>query len=121
MEYYILDGTLAKIEPSILAWGKWYESADRLVAHTQLEHATVSTVFLGVDHTFIGIGDPLLFETMVFLKDGGYGQVARYFTWGEAEHGHKQIVDVIKQEESDMEKLSIDLIQSLLTNSKNHI
>jgi hypothetical protein len=33
------------------------------------EGVEVSTVFLGVDHNFFGVGGPILFETMIFGGD----------------------------------------------------
>ena len=33
--------------------------------------SVVSTVFLGLDHNFTEVGDPVLWETMVFGEDGG--------------------------------------------------
>jgi CTP:molybdopterin cytidylyltransferase MocA len=51
---------------------------------------TVSTVFLGIDHSF-GHGPPVLFETMVF-DDYEDGEQDRYCTWEAAEAGHSAIV-----------------------------
>jgi hypothetical protein len=53
---------------------------------------TVSTVWLGIDHSF-GDGPPLLFETMVF--GGGESQDQTQWRWGteaEARAGHAEIV-----------------------------
>ena len=53
-----------------------------------MENKVVSTVFLGLDHSFGG-GPPLLFETMIF--DGGEEEhCVRYSTWQQAEEGHKE-------------------------------
>jgi hypothetical protein len=73
-------------------WGAWFESADRTVARTYLEDGSyVSTVFLGIDHSFGLSGEPVLFETMVF---GGPQdeEMERYRTWEEAERGHDVMV-----------------------------
>jgi hypothetical protein len=50
----------------------------------------VSTVFLGIDHSF-GFHKPLWFETMIF---GGKrdGEQYRYETWEEAEANHWKLV-----------------------------
>lgn len=84
---YILD---ADGEPQrcedLLTWGRWMQTADRHVAKTTFGDVTVSTVFLGLDHSFDS-GPPLLWESMVF---GGplNGEQDRYATRAEADAGH---------------------------------
>lgn len=65
------------------------ETADRKVRWTDLPNGvSVSTVFLGMDHSFGG-GPPLLFETMIF--GGNHDRYhERYSTWAEAEAGHEK-------------------------------
>jgi len=103
---YILIGREVVEEPSLTDWGRWMQEADRRVAKTKLEDDTViSTVFLGLDHSF-GEGPPLLFETMVFLSDsdGGEDYMRRYETYEQAEAGHEKAVkiyvDKISEDES---------------------
>ena len=88
---YILEGKEPKLVNDIIKWGKWFETANRHVAKTRLPNkVTVSTVFLGLDHSF-GEGTPILFETMIFGgKHNDYQE--RYATWGEAEVGHQKAV-----------------------------
>lgn len=50
----------------------------------------VSTVFLGLDHSF-HIGDPVVFESMYFVGNHGTDQ-QRYKTWEEALAGHHLLV-----------------------------
>ena len=95
---YILEDGRPKLEPDILKWGKWFESADRHVALTEAEGFTVSTVFLGLDHAFGGTV-PILFETMVFKRgdwDSGESlpdqDCERYSTIEEARAGHEAMV-----------------------------
>ena len=87
---YILDGKRPVPEPNLLKWAQWFEHADRLVAHTVQGELSVSTVFLGLDHSYF-TGPPILFETMVF-RAGGSGETDRYSTWEEAEKGHAEMV-----------------------------
>lgn len=58
----------------------------------------VSTVFLGIDHSFATpSGSPIVFETMVFnLKESGRESIAqeRYCTWNDAMKGHKELVAI---------------------------
>lgn len=89
--YILNENKEAVPTEDILEWGCWFESADRRVASTERGDIRVSTVFLGIDHSFRG-GKPLLFETMIF---GGPrdGETYRYSTWAEAEAGHRKLIE----------------------------
>ena len=52
----------------------------------------VSTVWLGLDHSFWPDLPPLIFETMVFDEHGNAVLQDRYTTEGEAKAGHWQVV-----------------------------
>jgi hypothetical protein len=82
--------------PDLLKWGLWFESAERRVCADLDEgneqdgtRVYVSTVFLGLDHSF-GDGPPVLWETMVF---GGVldGEQRRYTSLEAALEGHQDI------------------------------
>lgn len=94
MSNYILNGKEPVLEPDLMKFGKWFETADRVVKQTQLpDNVKVSTVFLGIDHGF-GSDKPVLFETMVF--GGEHDQYQdRYSTWDEAEAGHQKAIEMI--------------------------
>ena len=94
MKNYILEGKIPKVVEDVMEWGKWFENADRHVNKTELPNdIKVSTVFLGIDHSFNG-GTPILFETMIF--GGKHDQYQkRYTTYEEAEKGHQSAVDMI--------------------------
>lgn len=63
---YILDEDGNPVEePDLQRWAQWFETADRSVAVDVVGDVRVSTVFLGLDHSF-GAGPPLLYETMIF-------------------------------------------------------
>lgn len=87
---YILKGRTPVPIDDLLEWAKWLENADRHVKLTEQGDVRVSTVFLGLDHSW-GEGPPVLFETMVFGVPGNDFQ-ERYCTWEEAEVGHDQAV-----------------------------
>jgi hypothetical protein len=73
----------------VTGWATRLENNNHVVGRTQItSQVTVSTVFLGLDHRFIGDGPPLLFETLIF---GGPldGDGQRYSSWDDAETGHK--------------------------------
>lgn len=56
---------------------------------------TVSTVWLGIDHRFVGDGDPIIFETMIFGPEHLDGEMTRYTTHRDAQEGHQHTVDNI--------------------------
>jgi hypothetical protein len=92
---YKLEGHDTVLVHDLLEWAAWFETAERRVARsTVVTGIEVSTVFLGLDYSF-GMGEPLLFETMVF---GGPmdGEQDRYTTWDEAEKGHATMVEKVR-------------------------
>ena len=103
MSRYILDGRKPIIEPDLMRWTEALENTDRQVKRTKtreylddgkLIFVDVSTVFLGIDHSYGG-GRPILFETMVF---GGKldQEMDRCSTWEEAEKMHDLMVEKVK-------------------------
>ena len=92
---YVLIGQTAVPCDDLLEWASAFELSDRRVLLTHLPWCTVSTVFLGLDHSF-GFGPPLLFESMAFPHDasalGLECDCRRCPTWLEAEAMHKAMV-----------------------------
>lgn len=95
-KYILVDRVPVECRDLIL-WATWYgdatQSGDRIVAQDQIGDYWVSTVFLGLDHSF-GFGKPhvpILFETMVFIGEKNDGTQVRYATWNEAAEGHAEI------------------------------
>lgn len=90
---YILDDDGNPVpEPDLITWAKWFEKAGpgRQLAKDEINGARVSTVFLGLDHSF-GHGPPMLWETMIFGGKHDEYQ-ARYTTRDEALAGHHHAV-----------------------------
>lgn len=87
---YILDGKKVISCEDLYTWRNWFGTATRRVAEDNIGDVRVSTVFLGLDHSF-GEGRPQLFETMVF---GGSldGEQDRCATWEESEAMHAAMV-----------------------------
>lgn len=86
---FILEGRMP-VPVDLMTWARWFESADRVVAKSEVGDARVSTVFLGVDHSW-GEGPPLLFETMIF--GGPHDEYQnRCSTWEQAEAMHAEAV-----------------------------
>jgi hypothetical protein len=78
-------------------WAASYETraSDKRVAETTLPNGRwVSTVWLGLDHSFRS-GPPLIFETMVFPNQGDMGDLDcdRYSTEAEALAGHARLCE----------------------------
>jgi hypothetical protein len=90
MRQYILVGHQPVVCRDLMTWARWFETADRCVRLTEQDDVVVSTVFLGLDHSW-GDHKPELFETMVFIN-GSSGDMERYSTWDEAEAGHDRWV-----------------------------
>jgi hypothetical protein len=69
----------------------WWGSTQRQLFHDTVGPASVSTVFLGLDHDFGIAGKPVVFETLVF---GGVhdGDMNRYCTYQDAKEGHEEMV-----------------------------
>lgn len=95
---YILDGREVVPCDDLYTWARWYEKADRHIGDTTIDNVRVSTVFLGMDHSW-GAGTPLLFETMLFGVDGELDTDIqdRYSTYEEAEKGHEKMVELVKK------------------------
>ena len=94
--YILLDGQPVPCD-NVLEWAQWFETSDetRRIERTQIaEGVEVSTVFMGLDHSF-GEGPPLLYETMVF---GGRldEETERYSTVKHALEGHDQMVKRVR-------------------------
>lgn len=93
MSHYILDGRVPKRTDPV-SWQRWYKSADRVVARTEIgPDIVISTVFVGLD---LGCDPdrPLVFETEVM--EAGVASVdarrVRFQTWAEAERGNAKLV-----------------------------
>lgn len=60
----------------------------------------VSTIWLGIDHSWECVAKPLVFETMIFDKNSEelYYEIYldRYSTWKEAEDGHQRAIEWVK-------------------------
>lgn len=101
---FILNGKRPEACSNVKRWGEWMEKADRHVAQTDVGECWVSTIFLGIDHSFMEEGAPVVFETMAFtapIERKVFGRwmpvrdeiaARRYRTWEEAEEGHLAVV-----------------------------
>lgn len=89
MFYVLKDREVVRVD-DMMEWAMALE-ATRVVRQSTIEldsqRVLVSTVFLGLDHRFMGGGPPLVFETMVF---GGSleGHQVRHSSYDDALIGH---------------------------------
>lgn len=95
---YILVGKEPVPEPNLLKWGKWFETANRKVRQDEIDGVRISTVFLGLDHSF-GEGAPLLFETMIFGGEHD-GYQTRASSWDEAVGQHLKAKKLVAGDEA---------------------
>lgn len=98
-KFYILVNGKVKTA-NIFEFGQWFAETSNSIDRTNIGDVLVSTVFLGIDHSFEFIENwnenkPILFETMVF--GGKMDQyLRRWSSFGEAKRGHYEIVDAIR-------------------------
>ena len=103
---YILDENNKPVAvPSEESW-KWMdEIGNRVVEQTRLDDETlISTVFLSIDHNHSGIGDPVLWETMVFFptsEDESEWSI-RYTSHEDAVRGHKAMSYLVSVRNTSM-------------------
>lgn len=92
-EYYDRQGN----PMTLTEWAQSFETrqGQRRVAETTLANGRwVSTVWMGLDHSF-GSGPPLIFETMVFASPDDRADLDcdRYSTEAEALVGHQRMCE----------------------------
>lgn len=119
---YIIDDEHNIVpQPDLRMWAEWYETADRHVGFCDFGDMKVSTVFLGMDHSWDGSA-PMLFETMVFERNRDPGleldyvqsddfEMWRYSTWAQAEAGHEKMCELVRAAQRELEELNALLKQ----------
>lgn len=72
-----------------------YRSIDRTTVGPYL----VSTIWLGIDQNFAGVGPPLIFETMVFAEETPMHEFTDHMpTLEAARANHRHVVDLVRWE-----------------------
>lgn len=97
-EMYVLDNRGEVVaEPDLIKWGAWMASPHaRRIAWSEIGEWTVSTVFLGINHSF-GHGPPVLWETMVFGPKPWDQPQWRYTSREAAVSHHDQVAEHIRR------------------------
>lgn len=95
MNYYDRQGKQLTLEE----WCELHVSELRRVALDEVGVLQISTVWLGLDHSFgLGDGPPLIFETMVFQLESHESLYCyRYTTEMQAFRGHADVLAYIIQ------------------------
>lgn len=96
LDHYILDDDHRVVKTDNMSvWAVFMSNKKRRVDYTDVGDVEISTVFLGLNHRYIGGGPPLLFETMIF--GGEHDQYCyRYSSWDDAVVGHEMAVKMVK-------------------------
>lgn len=117
---YILKDKIAYPCDSLQEWAEFMECGERRVAETSIENVWVSTIFLGLNHNFGG-GEPLLFETMVFMREEGalssndFEPMFRTSNWGDAEQAHKKMVERMEAKLEKARKAAEGILYAAVT------
>ena len=103
MHLYKLDGQTPVLCHDLTDWAETMKH-NRHVKDEQIGDTRISTVFLGLDHNHSWQGGPpILFETLVFAKNGLSEDdwMERCSTWEEAEKMHQRMVDQVRSSQDE--------------------
>ena len=98
MAWYILDENNKPIRSTIVDCGKWLEENPerKAVKQEHIDKIFISTVFLGLDHSW-NSDTPVLWETMIF--GGEHDQyMDRYTSYEEALEGHQTALNLVNKQ-----------------------
>jgi hypothetical protein len=103
--YYKLDQYKNPVPCTFFEFAMQTEDPEKFkrVELTRCGPYAVSTVFLCIDHSFLGRGGPVLFETMIWSEKRieadheFFEHQWRYRTWADALAGHKKVVDQVEK------------------------
>lgn len=143
-EHYILNEAHEVVPAELLEWARWFEDFNnRRVRLTRIGPYYVSTVFMGLNHSWEEDGPPLVFETMVYIKNrhtvkfpeipeagikGWEKQLDSEFldtqercsTWDEAIVQHERVIEDIRNPGDDLEEID-ERVYSDPTWLKEHV
>jgi hypothetical protein len=102
--FFILDDDGNPLEVlDVVEWSKWFElhRHDRHIGDDTINGTRVSTVFLGLNHSYNPLAAPLLWETMVFPPESNMleSHMRRYTSAGDAKAGHVATVAAVERGE----------------------
>src|SRR5690606_7884702 len=96
LKFHLLGADNRPIAVDFWTFAAMRDEQNWQVARDVVGDNVLSTVFLGKDHNFFGMGPtPLWFETMAF-KNGDDFYCERYETWEQAVEGHNRALELLK-------------------------
>jgi hypothetical protein len=98
MAWYILDENNKPIRSTIVDCGEWLEENPerKAVKQEHIDDVFISTVFLGLDHSW-NSDIPVLWETMIF--GGEHDQyMDRYSSYEDALEGHQTALNLVNNQ-----------------------
>jgi hypothetical protein len=113
LRHAILDESGNVVECDLLSWAMWLgKSRQRIIEQEEVAGLWVSTIFMGLDHSYLPGSPPLWFETIVFeapeyepalamMIRAGAGYASRYTTIQEARAGHAAALEWIKARKAE--------------------
>jgi hypothetical protein len=66
LKHWILDEKGRPVSVDLFTWAKWFGTRERFICQETIAQNRISTIFLGIDHSFAHGGPPILWETMTF-------------------------------------------------------
>ena len=95
MRWYILNNENIPVESNITEYVEWSKDLKKIIVKQEdINDVTVSTVFLGLDHSY-NENVPVLWETMIFGGEHNLYQ-ERYSSYEGALEGHERAVLLVK-------------------------
>lgn len=103
MSWYILTTDNEPVAVSITEAAQWMEDNPerKAVKQDHIDDIFVSTVFLGLDHSWNNKGNNkglILWETVIFGGEHDQSYQERYSSYEDALEGHQKAIDLIKKE-----------------------
>lgn len=113
MRWYTLDEDKKPVLTDMLEAADWLEKERKKpvgeslwkIGEDSVGEASVSTVFLGLDHGFSESGPPLLFETMIFGKTSYEHYQERSYTWDDALRAHAEALDLLQRDSAEAQEM----------------
>lgn len=93
MQYILDTDGKTPIKTDLMTWVRVFETSDRVVKRDTVNGCNVSTVFLGLDHSFEHGAEPVLWETMIFGGPHDNYQ-DRYTSYDAAVAGHAKAYEI---------------------------
>jgi hypothetical protein len=77
-------------------WAMETQPGYSLIGHDHVADGLVSTIWLGLDHSFGNTSPPIIYETMLFDIDDWVDHQDRYTSLDDAQKNHRYIVEMLK-------------------------